>query len=65
MLTLTEVHQIALVLYYIATAGWLFGLGCIAFLAIREDIRNYRFKVAVRDILERTNMEDSDDRGNK
>jgi hypothetical protein len=42
VLALIEVHQIALVLCYIAMAGWLFGLGCIAFLAIREDIRHYK-----------------------
>ena len=42
MLALTDVQHMVIVLCYIVAAGWAFGLCCIAFLAIREDIRHYR-----------------------
>ena len=53
MLALIDVQRMTLVVCYLVAAGWAFGLSCIMFLGIREDIRNYRRikneKMRVRD----------------
>jgi hypothetical protein len=42
MLALTDIQNMVWVLIYLVAGGWVVGLGCVAFLAIREDIRHYR-----------------------